>query len=89
MRIKILFHILAIFLFLFGCVVLHVVVNSEEIFVIFFGIFLPRAFFFDLAIVVIGIAFFIEFFMTFKPIKIINFSLLDKDLNNMNENSNV
>lgn len=39
---------------------------------IFFGINLPRNFVIDLAITICVIAFFIEFYMTFKQIKIIN-----------------
>jgi len=69
---KILLHIIAISLFLVGAVILHVLENSRfaQTFY-FFSAPLHRAFVFDVALLIIGIGFFIEFSLTFKPIKII------------------
>jgi len=74
-RIKILIHIAAISLFLSGLVISHAVINSVIInpnikFVDFFGFSISRIFMLDFSIVFLGISFFIEFFMTFSPIRI-------------------
>lgn len=70
--IKLFLHVISLSLFLFSAVILHVVLNSDTKFFNFYGYFIaPRAFFTDLGLMLVGIAFFIEFFMTFKPIKII------------------
>ena len=74
MKGKILLHIISIFLVLFGLVTIHILIQSYTwtIYITFFGIQgIHRNFVLDLSIVLIGIAFFIEFYLTFKPIKIL------------------
>lgn len=70
MKRKIFFHIVALVSFIFGLVVIHVLLNGY-LTLFFFGISLNRVFVIDMAISCIGIGFFIEFSLTFKPIKII------------------
>lgn len=71
-KIKILAHIFSIVLFLFGMVVIHVVLNQipGQQQISFFGALFDRTFIIDVGIVCCGVAFFIEFYMTFKPIEI-------------------
>lgn len=70
MKRKIIIHVIALVSFIFGLVVIHVLLNGY-LNLYFFGISLNRAFVIDMAILSIGIGFFIEFSLTFKPIKII------------------
>jgi len=69
-RIKQLFHIIAISLFLLGMTLIHTVLNNQTNTFIFFNLILGKMVVIDSAILFSGIAFFIEFFLTFKPIKI-------------------
>jgi len=70
---KILLHIVAITLFMFGCVLLHAVYNdrSEFSFMEFFGIAITKIIIFDTALLCVSMGFFIEFFLTFRPIHIL------------------
>lgn len=72
-RLKILVHIVSIALFLLSMVAIHVILNFSDNLnnkIDFFGILIPKSFAIDLSILLAGISFFIEFFLTFKPIKI-------------------
>ncbi|MBD3214167.1 MAG: hypothetical protein GF311_16275 [Candidatus Lokiarchaeota archaeon] len=74
-RVKVMIHILAIFLLLSGLVIVHAIINSVIISpditsVNFFGIIISRVFMLDFSILLIGISFFIEFFLTFRPIQV-------------------
>lgn len=61
----ILSQILTISLLSFGCVILHVYLNSNTSNLNFFGYFIaPKTFFADLSIMLFYISFFIEFFFT-------------------------
>ena len=71
MKGKILLHIGAITLFIFGAVIIHVVLNSYSIYFEFLTMKLSRIFITDMGLLLIGIAFFTEFYLSFKPIKII------------------
>lgn len=70
---KILFHIVAISLFMFGCVILHSFANSKTYSstMLFFGTDVEKSVVFDIGILCIAIGFFIEFFFTFYPIYIL------------------
>lgn len=70
MKRKIIVHVIALINFIFGLIVIHVLLNGY-LTLFFFGISLNRAFVIDMAILCMGIGFFIEFSLTFKPIKII------------------
>ena len=70
MKLKIVIHIGAIILFIFGAVIIHVVLNSDDIEFKFLTMILSRGFITDMGLVCIGIAFFIEFYLSFKPILI-------------------
>jgi len=70
-RLKPLFHIIAISLFLFGMTLIHTVINNATNTFIFFNLILEKMIVLDSAILLSGVAFFIEFYLTFKPIKII------------------
>ncbi|TFG10124.1 MAG: hypothetical protein EU535_08515 [Promethearchaeota archaeon] len=67
-------HILAMSLFMFGIVLLHAVYNStsEYDWMYFFDIQVNKVAILDSGILCISVGFFIEFFMTFKPILIVN-----------------
>ena len=67
---KILVHIAAITCFLIGIDFIHAVVNGSSQYFMWFDISLSRPFVFDLGIVLEGCGFFIEFFLTFKPIEV-------------------
>ena len=71
-QIKIIFHVIALSFFLFGSVILHVVFNSNsnDTFMLFFGIPIEKSIIFDTGLLFFGMGFFIEFFLTFKPILI-------------------
>ena len=72
---KIFLHIIALTLFLLGIVILHIVHNYNYLIykpLDFFGIPININILFDIGLILIGIGFFIEFFLTFKPIKIID-----------------
>lgn len=68
---KIIIHIIAIFLFLCGLILLHVIYNNSDIYIRLFGKHLHRSLVFDIGILCICLSFFIEFYMSFKPTKII------------------
>ena len=70
MRIKILAHTIAIMCFLVGAVFIHVRVNSTSTHLFFFNLLIQRTIVLDTGLTLLGIAFFIEFYMTFKPIKV-------------------
>ena len=70
MKIKILAHIIAIAFFLLGAVTIHVVENTASRYLYFFNILIFRFVILDTGLMLLGIAFFIEFYMTFKPIKV-------------------
>ena len=79
-RVKILAHVGAIVFLLLGVVLLHVVVNhhpyvcGDQIVytnIQFFDISLSRYVVMDIGFVLLGIGFFIEFLMTFKPIQLL------------------
>lgn len=70
-KIKILAHIIAISLFIFGATILHTVLSTYLTHLEFLGMILTRVTVTDIGILLIAIAFFIEFFMTFRPISII------------------
>jgi len=72
-RAKILIHISAISLFLSGLIIIHAIINSVMVapdirFVDFFGIYINKSFTLDFSIIIMGFSFFIEFFMTFRPV---------------------
>jgi len=69
-KIKILAHIIAITCFLVGVVFIHVRVNSISTYFTFFNLLIHRTVVLDSGLTLLGIAFFIEFYMTFKPIKV-------------------
>lgn len=67
---KIINHIIAITCLLIGIILIHVVENLPFVLYFwFFNIPIYRTVFLDLALILIGIAFFIEFYMSFKPIE--------------------
>lgn len=70
---KILIHIIAISFFMFGAVLLHAVLNSrsENFTMYFFGTEVLKSVILDVGILCISIGFFMEFFLTFKPISIL------------------
>lgn len=70
MKIKILAHTIAITCFLVGAVFIHIRVNAISIYLTFFNLLIHRTVVFDSGFVLLGIAFFIEFYMSFKPIEI-------------------
>ncbi len=70
-RLKPLFHIIAISLFLFGMTLIHTVVNTQNNTFIFFNLILGKMVVLDTVILFSGLAFFIEFYLTFKPIIIL------------------
>ena len=70
MKIKILAHIIAITFFLLGIVIIHVITNSTSKNLRFFEILVNRVTILDTSLILLGIAFFIEFYMTFRPIKV-------------------
>jgi hypothetical protein len=70
MKIKILAHIIAITFFLLGIVIIHVITNSISENLRFFEILVNRVTILDTSLILLGIAFFIEFYMTFRPIKV-------------------
>lgn len=70
---KILLHITAIGLLLLGMVFVHIAHNYDYLMfptVRFFGYSMTLKSVFDTGLLLISIAFFIEFILTFKPIKI-------------------
>lgn len=69
MRNKILVHIIAITCLLIGIIFIHVIENNPLDYYYFFNIPIYRVVILDLALILIGIAFFIEFYMSFKPIE--------------------
>ncbi|MGV9141300.1 MAG: hypothetical protein ACOC1X_00015 [Promethearchaeota archaeon] len=68
---KLLGHIIAISLFIFGTVVLHTIINKIELEYNFFWIRLNFTTVFDMSLLSIGISFFIEFYLSFNQINII------------------
>ena len=69
-KIKIIAHMIAIACFLIGSVILHVVVNNISNIFQFFEITINRITVFDSGLILLGIAFFIEFYMSFKPMEV-------------------
>jgi len=69
-KIKILAHIIAITCFLVGVVFIHVVENTASRYLYFFNILIFRIVVLDTGLTLLGIAFFIEFYMTFRPIEV-------------------
>lgn len=69
-QIKIIIHVSAIMFFLIGIIFIHAVMNNTESMGYFFAITINRDIVFDLGFVFIGIAFFLEFCLTFKPIEV-------------------
>ncbi len=70
MKKKILVHMIAITSFLIGIVFIHVVTNTTSSNLLFFNILVHNTVVIDSGLTLIGIAFFTEFYMSFKPIKI-------------------
>lgn len=69
---KILLHMVAIAFFMFGCVLLHAVYNSKISGTMsFFAISMEKGVIFDSALLFVSLAFFIEFYLTFRPIRIL------------------
>jgi len=66
---KIIGHIIAILSFLVGTVFVHQAFNGNHNFLRFFDLDIKRIVVFDIGFVVLGIAFFIEFFQSFKPLE--------------------
>ena len=71
---KILLNMVAIAFFMFGCVLLHAVYNDTSLgtTMSFFTIQVQKIVIFDSAILCVSLAFFIEFYLTFRPIHIFN-----------------
>lgn len=69
---KLMLHITAISLFLFGAVVLHTIINNIRYSYNFFWIKVNFTTVFDSGLLALGISFFIEFYMSFNQINIIN-----------------
>lgn len=67
---KIVAHIIAILLMVSGLIVIHVVLNTDSGIMICFGTIVNNVFMIDISIVMILVAFFIEFYMTFKQMKV-------------------
>ena len=70
MKIKVLAHITAIIFFLIGCVMLHVLVNNPSDVLLFFEILVSRCTVLDTSLILLGIGFFLEFYMSFKPMEV-------------------
>ena len=71
-KLKIFLHIACLCLFLLGAVIIHTVLNSDYEMYDFFNISFRRIFLVDMGLLLIGIGFFLEFFLTFKPIEVNN-----------------
>jgi len=69
---KIVFQILAIICFLLGVLIIHVSINSDARFdtLIIFGMNINKNFIIDIGFLLIIVSFSIEFYLSFKPIKI-------------------
>lgn len=68
---KIVLHVVALSSFLFGAVVLHTIINNYSKNYTFFWLDVNFLTAFDSALLAIGFGFFLEFYMSFKPIKIL------------------
>lgn len=69
--VKLFSHIIAISLFCFGIVAIHHISNYFEPTLYFFNQEVHRIFVLDFGFVCIGISFFIEFTLSFRPIEVI------------------
>ena len=69
-KLKILTHIIVIICFLISIVFIHVVLNTIASHLLFFGMLINRVIVLDSALTLIGIAFFTEFYMSFKQIEV-------------------
>ena len=69
-KMKIIYHIVCLCLFIFGMILIHTVLNSNSDYFKFFNLRLHRVVVIDTAILFIGVSFFCEFYLTFKPIQI-------------------
>lgn len=69
--IKLIIHIIAIICLLFGIILIHTILNYKYNIYRFFEILLHKTTILDIGIIFIGISFFMEFILSFKPIKII------------------
>lgn len=70
---KLILHIISISMFFLGIVLIHIAFNSQTR---YYGIFnihnLDYIFILDFGLTLLGIGFFIEFILTFKPIRILD-----------------
>lgn len=71
-KIKIIVHIVAISCFLLGCTMLHAIINDYQPQYYFFEILVNIITVLDFALIFLGIAFLLEFYMSFKQIEITN-----------------
>lgn len=72
-RLKIICHVIAISLFLIGFVFIHIILNLNPytVDIHYYTTVINKYVLTDLGLIFIGISFFIEFILTFKPVEII------------------